>query len=215
MDDTDTVTDAKLAELLGVAEPTILDLCRRGIILGAHPLELGDSVRMYCAHLRKLAAREVATAAELAELFGVSDRTIRDLTKRGIIVHIGTGIEFARADSVRSYCGHLRELATGRGGEVAIASATSERGRLAKAQADFTETKVRALRGELVEASAVEAEWSGVLRTVRAGLLAVPSRCAARLPHLSAHEVAEIDIEVRAALTEIGENQEDSGNGKR
>jgi hypothetical protein len=34
-------------------------------------------------------------------------------------------------------------------------------------------------------------------------MLAVPSRAAQRLPHLTAHDVAEIDVEVRAALTEI------------
>ncbi|KRQ99298.1 hypothetical protein [Bradyrhizobium valentinum] len=42
------------------------------------------------------------------------------------------------------------------------------------------------------------------LRTVRAGMLAVPSRVAARLPHLSKHDVAEIDAEIRAVLGEIG-----------
>jgi hypothetical protein len=31
-----------------------------------------------------------------------------------------------------------------------------------------------------------------------------PSRVAARLPHLSKHDVAEIDAEIRAALSEIG-----------
>jgi phage terminase Nu1 subunit (DNA packaging protein) len=61
------------------------------------------------------------------------------------------------------------------------------------------------MRGELVEAKAVEAEWADVLRTVRAGMLAVPSRVAARLPHLSKHDVAEIDAEIRAALTETGQ----------
>jgi len=54
------------------------------------------------------------------------------------------------------------------------------------------------LRGELVEASAVEAEWSDVLRIVRAGMLALPSRVAARLSHLSKHDVAEVDAEIRA-----------------
>jgi phage terminase Nu1 subunit (DNA packaging protein) len=32
---------------------------------------------------------------------------------------------------------------------------------------------------------------------------AVPSRAAARLPHLTPHDVAEIDAEVRAVLTEV------------
>jgi phage terminase Nu1 subunit (DNA packaging protein) len=43
-----------------------------------------------------------------------------------------------------------------------------------------------------------------VLRAVRAGMLAVPSRCAARLPHLNVHDVSGIDTEIRAALTSIG-----------
>jgi phage terminase Nu1 subunit (DNA packaging protein) len=59
--------------------------------------------------------------------------------------------------------------------------------------------------GRLVDAAAVEVEWSGVLRTVRAGMLAVPSRCGARLPH-----VAEIDAEIRAALTELGSSEDQS-----
>ncbi len=59
-------------------------------------------------------------------------------------------------------------------------------------------------RGSLLEAEAVEHEWSDVLRTVRAGMLAVPSRVAQRLPHLTAHDVSEIDSEIRAVLAEIG-----------
>lgn len=141
-------------------------------------------------------------AADLADMLGVSTRSIADFKKRGIIK--AAGRDFALADSVRSYCKHLRDMATGRGGEPAIASATIERARLANAQADLIETKVRTMRGDLVEASAVEAEWSGVLRTVRAGMLAVPNRCQQRLPNLTAHDVSEIDREVRAALIEVG-----------
>ena len=36
--------------------------------------------------------------------------------------------------------------------------------------------------GELVDAGEAEAAWSGVLRTVRAGMLAGPSRVSQRLP---------------------------------
>jgi phage terminase Nu1 subunit (DNA packaging protein) len=42
--------------------------------------------------------------------------------------------------------------------------------------------------------------WSG-------STLTVPSRVSQRLPHLTAHDVAEIDAEVREALTEIGEDR--------
>jgi hypothetical protein len=68
----------------------------------------------------------------------------------------------------------------------ALPVATKQRGRLAAAQADVAEIKAAKMRGELVAAAEVESEWSGVLRTVRAGMLAVPSRVSQRLPHLTA-----------------------------
>ncbi|MCK1271087.1 MULTISPECIES: hypothetical protein [unclassified Bradyrhizobium] len=67
----------------------------------------------------------------------------------------------------------------------------------------MNELKAAKMRSELVEAAAVEAEWSGILRTVRAGTVAVLSRVAARLPHRSRADVAEIDAEIRTALLEI------------
>jgi phage terminase Nu1 subunit (DNA packaging protein) len=48
-------------------------------------------------------------------------------------------------------------------------------------------------RGKLLDAAEVERTWGGVLRTVRAGMLAVPSRIGARLPYLTATAVDEID----------------------
>jgi phage terminase Nu1 subunit (DNA packaging protein) len=86
----------------------------------------------------------------------------------------------------------------------ALLAATKQRGRLAAAQADVAEIKAAKLRGSLVEAAEVEAAWSGVLRTVRAGMLAVPSRVSQRLPHLTAADVAVIDRGVRDALIEVG-----------
>ena len=59
-------------------------------------------------------------------------------------------------------------------------------------------------RRELVPAAEIEAKSSGVLRTVRAGMLAVTSWAAHRLPHLTKHDV-EIDNEIRAVLAGIGE----------
>jgi phage terminase Nu1 subunit (DNA packaging protein) len=57
-----------------------------------------------------------------------------------------------------------------------------------------------AKQSKLVEAAGP----SGVLRTVRAGMLTVPIRAAQQLPHLSARDVSVIDSEVRALPTEIG-----------
>lgn len=59
-------------------------------------------------------------------------------------------------------------------------------------------------RGSLLDAEAVERAWVDVLRQVRKAMLALPSRVQRRLPHQTAHDVAEIDAEVRAVLTDFG-----------
>ena len=82
---------------------------------------------------------DTITAADLADLLGVNTRSIRDLAKRDIIVRAGA--DYVLGESVRRYCAHLRKLATGRRGEAAITSATAERGRLARAQAEHIEMK--------------------------------------------------------------------------
>ena len=127
----------------------------------------------------------------------------RELAVRDVVVRRGRGL-YALKVSVRRYCDTMRKSLTGRGGEALAATAAAERARLARAQADKVELQNARANGSLLDAGAVEAEWSGVLRTVRAGMLAVPSRVVQRLPHLTAHDVTEIDGEVRAVLTEIG-----------
>jgi phage terminase Nu1 subunit (DNA packaging protein) len=86
---------------------------------------------------------------------------------------------------------------------IPLAKATEQRARLASAQADLAELKAAEKRGELLAAAEVTAAWSAVLRSVRSGLLAVPSRIGARLPHLDAIGIAAIEREIRDALTEI------------
>jgi len=146
------------------------------------------------------------TAAVVARWLGISQEAVQALARRGVVVKTGRG-RYALEESVRRVLAHYRDLASDKGNPASLADIRAQRIRLAKAAADSQELKNAALRGDLVEAGAVEREWSGVLRTVRAGMLAVPSRAAQRLPHLSAHDVGVIDTEVRDVLTEIGEEK--------
>jgi phage terminase Nu1 subunit (DNA packaging protein) len=121
---------------------------------------------------------------------------------------IGGGIRAVKAgrnlfkldESIRNYCGHLRDLAHG---HKTTDAAPTERTRLAAAQADAIELKNARARGTLVDSEAVAREWEGICRTLRVGMLRVPKRAAARLPHLTLQDVREIDAEVRAVLTEF------------
>lgn len=134
---------------------------------------------------------------DLAALLGVSGRTVRELAQKGIIAKDGE--RFPVRECVRAYCSHLREKAAGRGGS---ASLTQERVRVAKEQADSLAMRNAITRGEMLPARDVEASWSTILRDVRSAMLALPSRVQQRLSHLTAHDVSEIDHEVRAALQE-------------
>jgi phage terminase Nu1 subunit (DNA packaging protein) len=70
--------------------------------------------------------------------------------------------------------------------------------------ADLRGIEVDERRGKLLNAQAVEREWSDMLRQVRAGVMAVVSRVRARLPHLTGHDAAILDQELRAALAALG-----------
>lgn len=140
-------------------------------------------------------------ADTLGEILGLSNRSITDLAGRGLVVRIKRGRFDVRA-SIRAYVDHLRELAAGRGAD--STSLTEQRTRQVSAQAELAELKAAKLRGELLPAAEVEREWASILRTVRAELLALPSRIQQRLGHLTAADVAAIDREIRDVLTELG-----------
>lgn len=144
---------------------------------------------------------ESASADALGSLLGISGRSVRDLASRSIIGRVGAG-RYPVRESVRSYCAHLREQAAARSGSSTL---TDERIRVAREQADKLAMQNALVRGEMIAAREVESVWSATLRGVRAELQALPGRIQQRLGHLTAHDVSEIDHEIRATLTEIAQ----------
>lgn len=173
-----------LAELLGVT---------------GEPFSLGSDTPSISPTLP-----ETVHESELAALLGISRARITQLIRDGILKRSGRA-RFNLHEAVQAYTGQLRSVASrvgyaGGKGTPANAALNEEKLRLAKQQADKIELQNAAARGELVKALDVERAWAGVLRDVRAALLGVPSRCGATLPHLTAHDVQEIDREIRGAL---------------
>jgi phage terminase Nu1 subunit (DNA packaging protein) len=150
---------------------------------------------------------DLVSGPVLARWLGVTDHTVREMAKAGIVVRVKRGL-YRHEESVRGAFEHVRQTASQRGGEASLEAMREQRIRIAKAQADALEAKNEELSGKTFTAEAVERGWSDILRTVRAGMLAVPSRCAGRLPNLTRHDVSEIDREVRAVLTELGEGND-------
>lgn len=143
------------------------------------------------------------SAVELADWLGVSERSISDYARKGIIARSGPG-KFMLRESVRAVAAHLREAASARG--ASSAGLTAQRERIAREQADKLAMQNAAARREMVSAKAVADEWAGILRLVRSRMLATPSRIQQKLGHLSAHDLDTIDREIRDALTDLSNN---------
>ena len=90
---------------------------------------------------------------------------------------------------------------------------TKARIELIQAQRDGQELKNAQLRGALVISEEVERRWSDILRLMRAGLLALPSRVAQRLPHLTRGDKTAIEDEIRAILEELAAAGPEPGSG--
>ena len=92
---------------------------------------------------------------------------------------------------------HLRAEAAGRSGEAGV----SARERLGQAQADLAEAKAAQIRGELVEASEVEAKWTSACRAIRARVLAVANR----MRDLPPRQHVKLATELRQALSDLAD----------
>jgi len=96
----------------------------------------------------------------------------------------------------------------GQGGE--MLSLEVERAKLAKEQRIEKEMMNAIRRGELVEASEVEAAWVEMLAAFRVKILAMGAKVAAKIGATHARSVkALVDTEAKRALTELAEGKLD------
>ena len=144
------------------------------------------------------------TGPVLEELLDVSHETIRRRANDGALVKVSRG-RYDLVASLRKYFSYLEQVAGGRGGEDAQAQAAIASARLKTAQAEREEMKLAVERGELVDAKAVERQWSQDWKTVSSSMLSVPTRIAQDMPHLARTDIAAIDRIIREALQKVGQ----------
>lgn len=140
----------------------------------------------------------IASAKDLGVWLDVSDRSVRDMADKGIVIRVAVG-KYDLQASVIGVMRHQRAIAAGRGGANQVLDLTEQRARHAKEQADNLAIKNAQLRGELVSAIEAGREWEDMIRTASAAMLGVPSRCAERLG-LERFQTETIDREIREAL---------------
>jgi phage terminase Nu1 subunit (DNA packaging protein) len=143
---------------------------------------------------------DVIHESELCALLGITPNKLRLLARDGILQRVKPA-RYSRADAVLAYCVHLRALSASSGAILAAdAKLKAEKIRVAAAQAEKIEMLNEIARGETVRSDQVQREWQSILRDVQAALLAVPSRVGSNLAHLTAHDIGQIDFEIRRTL---------------
>jgi phage terminase Nu1 subunit (DNA packaging protein) len=172
---------------------------------------------------------ETISKRELARRLGVVPSRISALIKRGLPVLADGKIDLEAASKwMKANCEasvKFRDRGVNKMLEADIGHEPAEAASLDDDAAVLDYPAARALRetflarmarleflaksGKLLPADEVETVWRNYLTDCRKRLLCVPSRCGARLSHLSRAEVSEIDFEIHAALQELaGESPE-------
>jgi terminase small subunit / prophage DNA-packing protein len=128
----------------------------------------------------------------LANALGLSTRRIAAMVKEGTVIKRARD-SFDWVLSVQNYLAKQRPE-------------SNSKDRLTSAQADLAELKLAEAKGELLPASQIETEWGGIVRDATAAILGVTAKVQGRLGHLSNHDAAVIDSEIRLALTALGES---------
>jgi phage terminase Nu1 subunit (DNA packaging protein) len=122
---------------------------------------------------------KMATAAKAAKHICLSVSRFRDLVDSGVIARQPPG-KYDLTTVRESYIPHMQKLAAGRGADHGAALST-QRARLATAQAQAAEMKNAAFCGDLVSLSTVGKVWDREIRNVRERFLSIPGTCADRL----------------------------------
>ena len=144
-----------------------------------------------------LDVKQTGTLGDLAVWCGISMKTAREYSLKGLFVRAGA-TRWQMVPSVNAYTEFLRKSASGRS---TISEAS--KARLLDAQAQQAEAKAGLLAGTLIQLAVANARWATYLRTMRSMILAIPSRVGGQVPGLGLEVLDVVDREVRNVLTEM------------
>lgn len=136
--------------------------------------------------------------AKFAQLVGITQPAVSGLVSRGILQVRDTGENW-----VIAYCGHLRDIASGRSTVATGLDPDGELARLRAAQADKVEMANQERRGELAPVAVIEEVLVHAGGKVAAILDAIPSAIKMRVPNLTDAELGFIRREVARARNAV------------
>lgn len=140
------------------------------------------------------------SASVLGNLFGVTDRRVRQMAEEGILERAAKG-RYKLVDSLKNYILTLKLSAEGTGadnpdGEIDI---DEEKALHERVKRHISELKLRTMKGELHKSADVERVMMDMLTAFRTRILAIPSKVA---PVLESRDASYIKERLLAECTE-------------
>lgn len=145
------------------------------------------------------------SAAVLGEMFGVTDRRIRQMAEEGIVIRASKG-RYKLVDSTKSYLLTLKLAAEGVGVELADGEIDfdEEKALHERVKRHISELKLQIMKGEVHKAEDVETVMMDMLVAFKTKIMGIPSKAAPILENRDAAFIKDrLTKEVTEALNEL------------
>ncbi len=145
------------------------------------------------------------SAAVLGEMFGVTDRRIRQMAEEGIVIRASKG-RYKLVDSIKSYLLTLKLAAEGVGVELADGEIDfdEEKALHERVKRHISELKLQIMKGEVHKAEDVETVMMDMLVAFKTKIMGIPSKAAPILENRDAAFIKDrLTKEVTEALNEL------------
>lgn len=143
------------------------------------------------------------SAAVLGEMFGVTDRRIRQMAEEGIVIRASKG-RYKLVDSIKSYLLTLKLAAEGVGVELADGEIDfdEEKALHERVKRHISELKLQIMKGEVHKAEDVETVMMDMLVAFKTKIMGIPSKAA---PILENRDAAFIKDRLTKEVTEASD----------
>ncbi len=145
------------------------------------------------------------SAAVLGDMFGVTDRRIRQMAEEGIVVRAAKG-RYKLVESIKNYLLTLKLAAEGVGMELADGEINfdEEKALHERVKRHISELKLQVMKGELHKAEDVQIVMMDMLVAFKTKIMGIPSKAAPILENREAVFIKErLTKEVIEALNEL------------
>ncbi len=147
------------------------------------------------------------SASVLGDMFGVTDRRIRQMAEEGIIARAAKG-RYKLVESVKNYLLTLKLAAEGIGVELADGEINfdEEKALHERVKRHISELKLQIMKGEVHKAGDVETVMMDMLAAFKTRVMSIPSKAAPILENRDAAYIKDrLTSEVMEALNELKE----------